>query len=100
MNIVSRDFECDVANYKINSSNPVWYYFLCGFRGMSEMLGLTEPAAMQCMVHGLVSCSAGLSRSSALVCCAALATTQANGQLRSKVRECGELFKELKNYNC
>ncbi|KAH3717866.1 N-acetylgalactosamine kinase-like [Dreissena polymorpha] len=92
------DFECDVAKYEINSSNPVWYnYFLCGFRGMSEMLGLTEPTGMQCMVHGLVPCNAGLSSSSALVCCAALATMQANGQQRSK-KEIADMCASCERY--
>ncbi|WAQ97787.1 GALK2-like protein [Mya arenaria] len=80
-----RQFECSVDDYEIDKNSPQWFhYFLCGFKGMCEMLGLSRPTGMECIVDGHIPCNAGLSSSSALVCCAALATMQANGSTRSK----------------
>lgn len=82
----SSDFQCSVDKFEINRVQPEWYnYVLCGVKGMTEFLGLTSPVGMQCVVDGCVPKSAGLSSSSALVCCAALATMQANNHSRSKV---------------
>ena len=79
-------FECDIRNYEINKTSPEWHnYFLCGLRGMTEFLGLSASIGLNCMIDGTVPSSAGLSSSSALVCCAALVTMHANGQARSKV---------------
>ena len=80
------DFQCSVREFEINKSKPDWHnYVLCGVKGMTEFLALTNPVGMQCMVDGCVPNSAGLSSSSALVCCAALAMMQANNGSRSKV---------------
>ena len=55
-------------------------------KGMNEFLNQSESPGMQCMVDGTVPKSAGLSSSSALVCCAALAVMHASGQSKSKVK--------------
>ncbi len=53
----------------------MWYnYFLCGYRGVLEHFNIVQPKGMNIMVDGNVPPSAGLSSSSALVCCAALVT--------------------------
>lgn len=43
-------------------------------------------AGMSCLVDGTIPPSSGLSSSSALVCCAALVTTEANQKSLSKVK--------------
>ncbi|KAK3098589.1 hypothetical protein FSP39_021040 [Pinctada imbricata] len=80
-----RDFTCKVDNFSINKSDPQWHnYFLCGLRGMLEHLKLESGVGMNCMVDGTVPPSSGLSSSSAMVCCAALATMYVNGHCMQK----------------
>ena len=69
--------EADTANYTINTND--WYnYFLCGFKGVVEELKIETSCGFKVLVDGTVPPSAGLSSSSALVCCAALITVLAN----------------------
>ncbi|CAG2218940.1 GALK2 [Mytilus edulis] len=78
-------FECDINDLSINKEKPVWHnYFLCGLKGLLEHCKVTSPKGLQCVVDGTIPKSAGLSSSSALVCCAALVTMHANGQALSK----------------
>ncbi|XP_060068865.1 N-acetylgalactosamine kinase-like [Ylistrum balloti] len=75
------DFECDKSEIKINKKHPEWYnYFLCGVMGICRHQGFPSELlhGMCCMVSGSVPTSAGLSSSSALVCCSALVTMYAN----------------------
>lgn len=66
------------ADYDIKGHS--WHnYFLCGYRGVLEKLGVAKPCGMQVMVDGNIPPSSGLSSSSALVCCASLVTLFANG---------------------
>ena len=69
-----------------------WHsYFLCGLKGAVDELGVRDAVGMDVMADGNVPPSAGLSSSSALVCCAALATAVANGVVASTKRELAEL---------
>ncbi|XP_067665828.1 N-acetylgalactosamine kinase-like [Haliotis asinina] len=78
------DFETDVESFTISSSDPQWYnYALCGIKGVMEHMG-SNGQGFTCMVEGTVPQSAGLSSSSALVCCAALTMMHANGWTMSK----------------
>lgn len=51
---------------------------MCGYRGILEALPLSSSVGMRILVHGNVPPAAGLSSSSAMVCCAAVATLWAN----------------------
>lgn len=75
------DFECDKGDIQLNKTCPEWYnYFLCGVLGVFENQNVPckDRQGMRCVVSGTVPTSAGLSSSSALVCCSALVTTHAN----------------------
>ena len=79
------DYNCKTSEYVIDKSNPKWqHYFLCGYKGMEEQVGHSA-GGMDVMLEGSVPKSAGLSSSSALVCCAALATMRANNKTLTKV---------------
>ena len=82
-----RDFSCDVTDVEIPSGKPLWhYYFVCGLRGITERCDITNATTgMMAVVDGTIPRCAGLSSSSALVCCAALATMQIYGQRLTKV---------------
>lgn len=71
------DHSCPVEGFTIDGHK--WFnYLLCGFKGIVETLSLTQPVGMDILIDGNVPPSAGLSSSSALVCCAALTTAYAN----------------------
>ncbi|EDV28739.1 uncharacterized protein TRIADDRAFT_51952 [Trichoplax adhaerens] len=79
-----KSFECDCNDVKIDGIN--WYhYFLCGYKGICEALNLSTTVGMDVLVDGTIPKSAGLSSSSALVCCAGLATLRANNGSLSRV---------------
>lgn len=71
---------CDIKGHQ-------WYdYFLCGYRGILEEFKVTQPRGLQVMVDGNIPPSAGLSSSSALVCCSSLVALFGNDlPLQSKV---------------
>ncbi|TPX57610.1 galactokinase [Powellomyces hirtus] len=59
-------------------------YFKCGYKGVFEQLASQNtskntPVSFYAMVDGTVPAGAGVSSSSAFVCCSALATLHANG---------------------
>ena len=69
-----------------------WYsYFLCGLKGVVDDLGVHDIVGMDVVVDGNIPPSAGLSSSSALVCCAALATAHANNVVLPTKQELAEL---------
>ncbi len=75
-----------MSDFFIDKSNPRWqHYFLCGYRGIQEHFNVT-PQGINVMLEGTVPKSAGLSSSSALVCCAAVATMKAHSQTLTKVK--------------
>ena len=76
-----------------------WYnYFLCGYKGVVDDLGVREPVGVDVVVDGNVPPSAGLSSSSALVCCAALATAFANGVVMPTRQELAELCAKCERF--
>lgn len=91
-------FECDINNFTIEKEPPVWHnYFLCGLKGLLEHCKVENPKGLQCVVDGTIPKSAGLSSSSALVCCAALATMHANSQALSK-KELSDMCANCERY--
>lgn len=76
-----------------------WFnYFLCGYKGVVDDLGVQNGVGMDVMVDGNVPPSAGLSSSSALVCSAALATAHANSVVMPSKQEFAELCAKSERY--
>ncbi|KAG9489312.1 N-acetylgalactosamine kinase isoform X1 [Eleutherodactylus coqui] len=92
------DFSLGLNDIQINKTKPLWHsYFLCGLKGIQEHFSLDRPKGMNCLVDGTIPPSSGLSSSSALVCCAGLATLTANGKSLSKV-ELAETCAKCEHY--
>ncbi|XP_062998864.1 N-acetylgalactosamine kinase [Elgaria multicarinata webbii] len=92
------DFSTNANDIEINRTKPLWHnYFLCGFKGIKEHCSLDCPSGMNCLIEGTIPPSSGLSSSSALVCCAGLATLMANGKSLPKV-ELAELCSKSERY--
>ncbi|KAF9914326.1 galactokinase [Lobosporangium transversale] len=69
----------------INPEEHVWSnYFSAGYRGILEELRIEQPKGMLCLMSGTVPTGAGLSSSSAFVCCAVNATVKAQESLLEK----------------
>ncbi|KAF7663752.1 hypothetical protein LDENG_00202020 [Lucifuga dentata] len=94
-----KDFTVPCSNdIAIDRDNPKWYYyFLCGVKGIQEKFGISSLAGMSCVVNGTIPPSSGLSSSSALVCCAGLATMEANQKSLSKM-ELAEICVRCERY--
>ncbi|GFO03021.1 N-acetylgalactosamine kinase [Plakobranchus ocellatus] len=83
------DFTGDVMQIRITKDDPQWYkYMLCGVLGVKENFCSLIVQGFKAVVSGTIPPSAGLSSSSALVCCAALAMLQANSWPMSKEKLC------------
>ena len=91
-NVYCSDYSCKTTEIIIDGSRPLWHhYFLCGYRGIVDHYQLEAPKGMELLVDGTIPHSAGLSSSSALVCCAALATSRCNGKEPSKVKHINDI---------
>ncbi|XP_068672101.1 N-acetylgalactosamine kinase-like isoform X1 [Montipora foliosa] len=91
-----RDFSVSCEDYKIDGKE--WYhYFLCGYKGLVDHMTISSPVGLNLVVDGTVPKSAGLSSSSALVCCSGLATVYANGLKLSK-HELAEVCTKCERY--
>ncbi|XP_031559656.1 N-acetylgalactosamine kinase-like [Actinia tenebrosa] len=93
-----QDFSVDTLEYQIDGKE--WYhYFLCGYKGIVDfpVLAILDPVGMNLIVDGSVPKSAGLSSSSALVCCSALATLYANNLELTK-HELAEICTKCEKY--
>lgn len=82
------NFQCDINSFSIEVKkgvSPPWHsYFLCGLKGVLEVLP-RDSVGMLVAVTGNVPHSAGLSSSSALVSAAALAAAHANKMKMTKL---------------
>ncbi|CAH1797812.1 unnamed protein product, partial [Owenia fusiformis] len=92
------EYNCTTTNVEIDKSKPLWYhYFLCGYKGIIEHFNIKSPKGMNVAVDGIIPRSAGLSSSSALVCCAALVTLRCNKLTMSKV-ELADMCAKCEHY--
>lgn len=90
------DFSVSCEDYNIDGKE--WYhYFLCGYKGIMDHMKILSPVGLNLVVDGTVPKSAGLSSSSALVCCSGLATLHANG-LRVRKHELAEVCTKCERY--
>lgn len=79
--------EYSVSNIQIDTSVHEWSnYFLAGFKRLLEDGPVAKPVGMKIVVDGHVPAGAGLSSSSAMVCCSVVATCVANGLELTKKR--------------
>jgi len=86
---VTREVELAPHCFDVDKFDPQWYhYFLCGYRGILEHFSLSGARGIDLLFDGTIPRSAGLSSSSALVCCAALTTMHAYDKQLSKVMNC------------
>ncbi|KAF9178419.1 galactokinase [Haplosporangium sp. Z 767] len=77
----------------IHPESHTWSnYFLAGYRGLLDELKIKTPKGMLCLMSGTVPTGAGLSSSSAFVCCSVIATVKAQESLlNSKMPSAYEL---------
>ncbi|KAK7116531.1 hypothetical protein V1264_002198 [Littorina saxatilis] len=92
------EMSCKAADVTIDKSDRRWHnYALCGIKGVMEHAGQTSAKGFNALVVGRIPKSAGLSSSSALVCCAALAMAHVNGW-KFTMRELSELTAKCERY--
>ncbi|XP_033125151.1 N-acetylgalactosamine kinase-like [Anneissia japonica] len=81
-----KSFSTSITGFVINKEKPEWHnYVLCGLKGIAEFSKLENPVGLNILADGTVPRSAGLSSSSALVCCAGLTMMHANNLKISKL---------------
>ncbi|XP_071964346.1 N-acetylgalactosamine kinase-like [Antedon mediterranea] len=81
-----KSFSTSIRNFTISKEKPEWFnYVLCGLKGIAEFSKLDKPVGLSILTDGTVPKSAGLSSSSALVCCAGLTMMYANDLNISKL---------------
>ena len=74
------DFNGHVKDLEIiDQANLKWFHYVfCGYKAIQETYGLEETVGMNLFVTGNIPMGAGLSSSSALVVCSALAFLHGN----------------------
>ena len=74
------DFNGHVKDLEIiDQTNLKWFHYVfCGYKAIQETYGLEETVGMNLFVTGNIPMGAGLSSSSALVVCSALAFLHGN----------------------
>ncbi|KJE97065.1 galactokinase, variant 4 [Capsaspora owczarzaki ATCC 30864] len=91
-------FSFDGANIVIDTKKHHWgNYAMAGYKGITEALGLTSPRSLYLMVDGVIPAGAGLSSSSALVCCIALAVARGHDKVLTKL-EFAEICTKCERY--
>jgi len=109
--------EVGTESYEIDKANPKWqHYVLCGHKGIVEHFkgemasgggqeGCTGDSSLQSVLTGLdllvsgnIPRSAGLSSSSALVCCAALVTIHAAGVKQINKTKLADICQHCEHY--
>lgn len=91
------EHSCQISEIQISGHR--WYeYFFCGWKGIVEHFSLNSPNGMKVLVDGNIPPSAGLSSSSAFVCCAALSTVVANNLTLPIKNELAEICTKCERY--
>ena len=91
------DATAPVEGFAIDGLN--WHHYcLCGYKGVVETVCIQNPVGIDILLEGNIPPSAGLSSSSALVCCAALVTLVANGVEMPSKKELAELCAHSERY--
>jgi len=91
--LFNRKVELSLSCFDVDKTNPQWYhYFLCGYRGILEHFGLSGTRGLDMLCDGTIPCCAGLSSSSALVCCSSLVTMHAYDHQLSRVTDRSSIF--------
>ena len=91
------DHSCPVKGFTIDGHQ--WYqYFLCGYKGVLEHACIQNPVGFDLLMDGSIPPSAGLSSSSAVVCCAALVAVYANKVELPSKKELAELCAHSERY--
>ena len=93
------EHSCPPQADQITIEGHQWYnYFLCGYKGLVESADIRNPVGMDVLVEGNIPPSAGLSSSSAVVCCAALTAAHANKITMPSKKSLAELCAKSEHY--
>ena len=93
------EYSCPTLDFAIDRENIKWCgYILCGIKGMFEELNIDHPFGMDLLVEGNIPSAAGLSSSSALVCCAAMTTLCNNGIVLPSKKELAQMCAKAERY--
>lgn len=88
----------DINDFTISYEKASWFeYFKCGIQGIRDKFPQTKLKGLKVLIDGNIPRSAGLSSSSALVVCAALTISIANG-ISIKKNDLAELCAECEKY--
>ncbi|XP_076443620.1 N-acetylgalactosamine kinase-like [Babylonia areolata] len=93
-----KEFSCTVNDITISKTDPKWHnYILCGIKGTMEHMGADTALGFNAVVDGSIPRSAGLSSSSALVCCAAITMNHVN-DWKLSLKQLAELTASCERY--
>ncbi|KAL8587492.1 hypothetical protein ACOMHN_000898 [Nucella lapillus] len=93
-----KEFSVAVKDISISKTDPQWFnYAMCGVKGTLEQVGAPKVVGFNAVVDGRIPRSAGLSSSSALVCCAAITMSHVN-DWKLSLKQLAELTARCERY--
>lgn len=88
-----------LGDLELKIDGKTWHnYVLCGIKGAKEYCSIETLSGMDMLVDGNIPAASGLSSSSALVCCSALATAHANKITLPSKKEFAEFTAKCERY--